>query len=255
MKILWEVIVNPMLAILAVSLCALLTGPAHSAQLRLSPGNGKDAVMVDLVGEMEPSDGPALKRLIEPYISGANMMRSISLNSDGGDLMAALQIGRLLRGLEFDTIIYDRSRCLSSCVFLLAAGTVKTVPGNNLVGIHRPFGTATGPMSREEAARRYRNWTAQINAYFDEMNIPRRLAEVMLSVPPEHMRMLSFEEAMEFGLAGKDPVAQERDDSINAEYFGLSKREYLTRRQRALETCMGSSDFLNCYTPILSGKR
>ena len=249
---------NLMLTILAVCFYGLLSGPAHCAQLRLSPGNSMDAVLVELVGEIEPGDGPALKRLIAPYISGTNRLRIISLNSDGGDVTTALQIGRVLRELEFDTIVSDRSRCLSSCVFLLAAGLDKTVPGNNLVGIHRPFGTATGSMSREEASKRYREWMTQINSYFDEMNVPRRLTEAMLSVPPEQIRMLSFDEAKQFGLAGKDPVAQEKDDAANAKRFGLSRKEYLVRRSRALEACNAPPPTYfdtNCYNAILAGQR
>ena len=98
--------------------------------------------------------------------------------------------------------------------------------------------------------------TTWIYDYFNEMNIPRSLPELMLRVPPEEMKMLTFDESVQFGLVGKDPVAQERDDSANAKLYGVTRVEYLARRKRAMNMCdLSSSDFSNCYKAILSGRR
>lgn len=232
---------------------ALLVNPAHSAEIRLKGANS-GAVYVEFIGEIQPSDAEALKRLIEPYISRANAFRVIYLNSQGGDVATAMKIGRYLRRLEFDTTVRDNARCLSSCVFILASGLSKAVLDTNIIGIHRPFGTVTGSTSLEDATKKYREMTAQVYEYFDEMNLPRSLPEVMLRIPPEQMKMLSFDETERFGLVGKDPVAQERDDASNAKRFGISRQEYLIRRSRALKACKSPPpNYIDtaCYEAIL----
>lgn len=236
---------------------ATLVNTVHSAEIRLKGANS-GAVYVEFFGEIQYSDADALKRLIEPYISRANSFRVIDLNSRGGDLATAMKIGRYLRRLEFDTSVGKNARCLSSCVFILASGLGKTVVNTNIIGIHRPFGTATGSTSLEGATKKYREMTAQVYGYFDEMNIPRSLPEVMLRIPPEQIKMLSFDETEQFGLVGKDPVAQERDDGSNAKRFGISRQEYLVRRSRALKACTSPPpNYIDtdCYDAILMGRR
>ena len=236
---------------------ALLLTNAYSAEIRLK-GVDQSIVAVEFTGEIQASDFDALRRLIEPRLATNNSFRWIFLNSPGGDVATAMKIGRYIRRLEFDTNVNESSRCLSSCVFILAAGLDKNVSGTNIIGIHRPFGTSVGSVSREDATRTYREMTAQIYAYFNEMNIPQSLSEEMLRIPPEDMKMLTFDQTMRFGLVGKDPVAQEIDDSANAKRYGISRQEYLVRRNRALNACkLPPPNVLldtNCYHAILMGK-
>lgn len=247
---------NIFYAVIPVAL-TLLVSTAHSAQIRLKSATA-DLVAVEFLGEIQPSDADSLKRLIETRISSANKFRWIYLNSHGGDVATAMKIGRYLRTLEFDTTVDASARCLSSCVLIFAAGLNKTVAATNIIGIHRPFGASTGSRSREDATKMYREMTAQVYAYFDEMNIPRSLPEEMLRVPPEQMRMLTFDEVEQFGLVGKDPVEQELDDSANANRFGISRQEYIARRSRALQSCKlppPNAVDVECYKAILMGKR
>jgi hypothetical protein len=239
-------------------LLALLVTSAYSAEMRLKGVEKTLIVYVEFVGEILPSDPEALIRLIEPYISAKNNFRWIYINSQGGDVDAAMKIGRYLRKLEFDVIVSADAQCLSSCVFLLASGVTKSVLGPNIIGIHRPFGTATGSISQIDANKKYREMSKLIYNYFDEMNIPSSLPEMMLRIPPEQMKMLSFDEIEQFGLNGKDPVAQEIDDAANAERFGVSRQEYLTRRNRALRVCSEPPPVafdVDCYNAILTGRR
>ena len=237
-----------------LALILLFAKTTHAAQIRLK-GDDPNLVSVEFYGEIQPADFDALRRLIEPRLAPNNSFRWFFLNSNGGDVATAMKIGRYIRMLEFDTSINSNARCLSSCVLIFAAGLNRNTTKNN-IGIHRPFGTSVGSVSREDATKNYREMTTWIYDYFNEMNFPRSLPELMLSIPPEEMKMLTFDESVQFGLVGKDPVAQERDDSANAKFYGLTRLEYLARRKRAMNMCdLSSSDFSNCYKAILSGRR
>lgn len=236
------------------ALILLFAKTTHAAQIQLK-GDDPNLVAVEFSGEIRPADFDALRRLIEPRLSATNSFRWFYLNSNGGDVATAMKIGRYIRTLEFDTSITTNARCLSSCVFIFAAGLEKST-ATSTIGIHRPFGTSVGSVSREVAAKNYREMTTRIYDYFNEMNVPRSLPELMLRIPPEEMKMLTFDESVQFGLVGKDPVAQERDDSANAKFYGVTRVEYLARRKRALNMCnLSSSDFANCYAAILKGQR
>lgn len=244
-------------SLVALVVLTVLVNIVHGAQIRIQAAR-PDLVAVELIGEIQPSDAEALKRLIDSRISSTNKFRWIYLNSVGGDVATAMKIGRYLRALEFDTNVEESARCLSSCVFIFAAGLNKLAPSTSSIGIHRPFGVATGLRSRDEVTKQFREMTAQVYAYFDEMNIPRSLPEEMLRIPPEQMRMLTFDETQQYGLNGKYPVEQELDDSFAAKRFGVSRQEYLARRNRALQTCTSLKPYsidTACLNAILMGKR
>ena len=245
---------KPFHASIFLALMLLFVKTTHAAQIQLS-GNDPNLVAVEFSGEIKPADFDALRRLIEPRLSTNNSFRWFLLNSNGGDGATAMKIGRYIRTLDFDTSVASNAHCLSSCVFIFAAGNNRSTSKNNL-GIHRPFRTSVGSVSREDATKNYREMTTRIYDYFNEMNIPRSLPEMMLRIPPEEMKMLTFDESVQFGLIGKDPVAQERDDSANAKFYGLTRLEYLARRKRALNMCdFLSPNFDKCYEAILNGRR
>lgn len=230
----------------------------HSAQIELT-GLDPNLVSVEFTGEIQPADFEELRRLIEPRLSTTNSFRWFKLNSRGGDVATAMKIGRYIRELQFETHVQDDAQCLSSCVFILAAGLYKLTSASN-IGIHRPFSASVDSVSREVATRNYREMTARIFEYFDEMNIPRGLPELMLSISPEEVLMLTFVDLVKFGLTGKDPVEAEMDDSAGAKRYGISRVEYLSRRKRALITCdpflgLPNRSFVNCYEAVLKGRR
>lgn len=232
----------------------LIAVTTHAAQIEINVRATK-SIILKFNGEIQSGDFDALRQLIEPRLSVTNDFRWIELNSNGGDVATAMKIGRYIRRFEFDTTVQSNARCLSSCVFIFAAGLNRSAVTNN-IGIHRPFGTSVGSVPRDIANNNYREMTARIYEYFSEMNITRSLPEQMLRIPPEEMKMLTFDESVELGLIGKDPVAQEMDDSGNASRYGISRVEYLTRRKRALNTCRSlKAEFADCYEAILRGDR
>ena len=58
----------------------------------------------------------------------------VLLDSAGGDGVAAMQIGRLLR--KANAHVFVTGECASACIFVLASGVVRVAPSYS-VGIHR----------------------------------------------------------------------------------------------------------------------
>jgi hypothetical protein len=79
-----------------------------------------------------------------------------NLNSLGGDLDAAMLIGRIVRRIEGRTLVAHDARCFSSCALIYIAGVNRLVKwdlsGSGLIGLHRPY-FASSPQRRETIER------------------------------------------------------------------------------------------------------
>jgi hypothetical protein len=110
------------------------------------------------------------------------------------------------------------------------------------IGIHRPYFSDTQDVTYAEAQARYRRLQAIAKVYLDEMNMPARLLDAMVSVPPDSVRILTADEKATFGLRGFDPAEEEIQDAEEARQYEISKEELYARRQRAYAECRAKWD-------------
>lgn len=191
-------------------------------------------------GRIENADIEKLRRILKDAESRANFNRQIHLNSKGGDLNAALEIGKLIRAHDLTTVVLDE--CFSSCVIAFAGGVwrgaVVEAFGMPLakIGIHRPF--STGHAQSVAERRKEFNILAQlVKTFLRDGGVSERLWEDMVKIPPENMRLLSQEEVTDYGLVGKDPAYADYVDSQEAKRYGISKTEYLKRKAVIKDLC------------------
>ena len=160
----------------------------------------------------------------------------VILVSDGGDVDAALAIGRLLRENKAHVSIPHNHQCNSSCVFLIAGAVTRLIVGE--VGIHRPYfaelsmdvPVATIRNVREEQVKK-------IRSFLDEMDIAPQLLDAMLSVPPSEVRYLSKPELQFYRLSITDPTHEEAGAAMFAEVLGISTAEWRRRQAQANQEC------------------
>ncbi|WP_281995667.1 hypothetical protein [Ruegeria faecimaris] len=170
-------------------------------------------------GEIAQEDVQALSNALR---SGKNAsLRLAVLSSGGGDLRAAMQMGRMFRANGFDAVVPSGHNCMSACVFLLAAAVHKNVEGG--VGIHRPYFVSGSPENVGEEIRKLKGVSAE---FLREMNVPERLAEDVFSVDPGKVRMLTTRELEDYRLNSKDFVSQETDTHNMMRDLGMSRQEY-----------------------------
>jgi len=133
----------------------------------------------------------------------------VYLNSPGGEVNAAIQIGHALRSAGAAAFVFADAQCASSCVFLLAGATHRTVEG--AVAIHRPtmFDANLNPIA--ETNLEYGALVRDILAFFNFTSTPERLLEAMMATPPEDAKYLTARELAEFGLAG-EAIGQEAEN-------------------------------------------
>lgn len=189
-----------------------------------------------LSGEITNRDVLAVHAMIQNLQTRKiNSNPLVKLNSSGGDIDAAIEIGRSLRKTGAVATIGKSDVCFSACVFVLAGAPQRAIFGS--VGIHRPYSLRTGDISIEDAQRDYTRLMHLSKSYLIEMNLPDALYEAMIRTPPEELRVLDEYELANFGLNSIDPVQQEVSDSFDAKQYGLTKQEYFHRKVLSKQIC------------------
>jgi hypothetical protein len=178
----------------------------------------------------------------------ASFIWGIELDSPGGSVTAAMEIGRLFREKHVWVIVPHWARCASACVLLLAGAVNRVIAGK--VGIHRPYLEVPKQEATAERVKSlYAATLSELRSYFREMNVSEQLADAMLRIEPEHIKFLDDRALANYGLTETDPVEQEMSDLQEAQYFGLDRSQYIERKQLAAKLC--PSTLTPCYQQIM----
>jgi len=133
----------------------------------------------------------------------------VLLDSPGGDGIAAMKIGEILRANKAH--VFVTGQCASACIFVLASGVVRGAPAYT-VGIHRgritksdenakileEIDVKTNPQARELLER----FEKAVPVYFAQMGMPPDLFQAMQSHQFKGVYRLSNEEITFYGLTG-----------------------------------------------------
>jgi ATP-dependent protease ClpP protease subunit len=197
----------------------------------------------------------------------------VSLASQGGDIDAAMRLGRIFREAHAHTEVRQGATCISACALAYAGGIVRHAfdegaggAKTSKIGIHRPAIAAVPQQTDMNALKRAMDEAVhRMREYATEMNVSERLIDDMLVIPPESIRWLSDSERDAYGLGYIDPVFAEAVVVDGAKKYGISPAEYRSRDARARAECDvitydEAFGFLDgerskCATEILSGER
>lgn len=200
-----------------------------------------------------PADLDKFKQ-IDSYISNFQGKRKsfyVVLDSVGGDMKTAIEIGRIMRKNDAIAMIKPSEKCYSACVFILAGAPSRIVYG--LVGIHRPYKAddkATLPKEQKLQQQKTELWA---KSYLDEMNVPQSLYDDLMRVPPEKNKILTESELSKYGLNENDPYYNDAMVANVAKKLGITSEEVLKRKVRAEEICLRYQDAKkvgDCYIKI-----
>jgi ATP-dependent protease ClpP protease subunit len=222
---------------------------------------------LEIVGEINTSAAEAIKRLFDENSEqavrekkdGSSALQIVSLNSLGGSVTAAMAIGRILRKERLLATVPHSGVCYSACV-LIFAGAVERLNAGKL-GIHRPYlDVPQQEVSSGNVNELYQRMLQDIRSYFHEMNVSEQLADAMLRIEPDKIRLLSDNELNAYGLTATDPIEQETEDLQDAQYWGITNRqEYIKRKALTETSCPGRFGIPDihsqCYQAVMKTGR
>jgi ATP-dependent protease ClpP protease subunit len=131
---------------------------------------------------------------------------TVELNSPGGDVVEALDIGRKIYQNFLMTLVRPGHECVSACVFVLMAGAVHTPADGSSIGLHRPLLVSWSHIDYREARRRYDGLMDYLRQYFRQLGVADSAFDLMMRTDSYGMRYFSPAEMDQLGLRGEDPA-------------------------------------------------
>lgn len=173
---------------------------------------------VEIYGEIAP-DSPQRLRLAldearghaDQFSLGGQPVVRVFLNSPGGNVFAAIAMGRTLRAYAAEVWVDRGQTCASACILVLAGGVSRWAVPPSRLGVHRPYFDQKlfAGLSYEQSQKKYAVLARDVKDYLAEMGVADELYQTMMKIPSNNIRFLDDEDAERTGLLGNDPAHEE----------------------------------------------
>jgi membrane-bound ClpP family serine protease len=184
-----------MKCLLVVLLACVLVQSAQAQTVKLVTERTADhPALILLKGQIvRPTNNGPLSTFIQ-IAALQNEQTIVVLDSPGGSIAAAIEIGKIMNRQGFKTAVPDFERCLSACALIWLAGKERLVGGSASIGFHSTRPTLT---SFETSYR----GNAAVEGYLAyALNRPELTAYVT-KASPRSMTWLTIADARELKLA------------------------------------------------------
>lgn len=216
---------------------SIVLSAAPAAAASITAQDFGSHLMLSMRGVIEPLDAASIRDYIGRAKPDAHV--SLFIASEGGDVRAAMEIGRELRSVNARV---SSDKCYSACVLVFIGGVNRSISTSKDrvwgLGLHRLyFGSLDPNLSMAEISSKRRALAEEVKAYIQSMNVSAQLFDLMEATPPEKMNVLSAEEVTALGLNQPDPVWDESVVAKEARYYGINSMTFRQRRASLESLC------------------
>lgn len=192
----------------ALAATAAISAPASTAlaaeitHTKLADaGELRDVEFIFISGDIKVGDEEKFRRLSVTYDKAI-----VALDSGGGALIAAIEIGKLIRIKEYPTLVANESVCTSACALIWVAGPTRFLSSGGRVGFHASYTDVRGEKQETGLGN------ALVGRYLTLLNLPEKAIIFATAASPEQVLWLTSEnmraagiEFEDFGEASADP--------------------------------------------------
>lgn len=122
---------------------------------------------------------------------------TVTFNSGGGNVDAAMRYGRAIRLLDLSTIQLRAFECSSACALAFLGGAERYAE-SGAIGVHRSSFSAVEGLDTETAVASIQLGVANTMAYITEMGADPKLMQLSLTIDSGDMRYLTSAEMIEY---------------------------------------------------------
>ena len=230
-----------------LSLPLIVHGDIIYEKLGIKDAQGREIVSLRIEGSIELDDDIIFDEALADINQNNYRVQfdSVILNSPGGNISSAKQIGIAVRGNHLSTWVMPHDSCSSACVLILQAGVCKMANGD--IGIHRAKYEEDIPLDEVHDNVRYHE--ILMEDYLTYMEASPQLIWLFNSIPNWDMKYLTNSEKRNFGLFGANSEEMQYRLEIASKKFGQYKDDLLERLSDRLidiypEATWGSADYL-----------
>lgn len=177
----------------------------------------------------------------------------VFLDSPGGNVQAAIAMGRLLRAYAADVWVDHEQMCASACILALAGGTDRWATPKARLGIHRPFFDQKlfANLTYEQSQKKYALLSKGVRDYLADMGIADELYNAMMRVPSQDIRFIDQSLAEKTNLLGKDPAHEEWERARAIMNQGIDSIQRLDQ----YNSCINAGEIERKCAKLLSSNR
>ncbi len=165
---------------------------AGAAEINMHPHSTAARPIISVSGQFYEGDDKVFASLAAPLDQA-----EVVFSSPGGNLMAGIGIGKIIRIKGFGTHIGNSEVCASACGLAWLGGVNRTAHEGAQIGFHAAYVTE-GNESREHGAA-----NDVVGAYLAQLGMSQSSIVYITSAPPEGMQWLPVRQARSFGLSWK----------------------------------------------------
>lgn len=199
-----------------IAVCLIILGsiasPASALEFRQGYSGGNCSTCAWIAADGEIVDGDDEKLISFIRANDLDYQKLIVINSPGGNVSAALDLGRLIRSRGMRVIVglttemepegagrtfqaYDSGVCASACVFILMGGVSREIADtDSKVGVHQ-FAPVSDEMgSIQSTTSSTQSAVALLQAYALTMGVEPTVLTLASSTRPENMLWLEPEQ-------------------------------------------------------------
>lgn len=172
----------------------ILTGPLFSycnaADIRFIDSNQPDSInIIVITGDIASGDGDKFD-----LVSRSSGRYMVVLDSIGGSVQAALQIGAKIRMTDTATIVPPKSTCYSACALIWVSGARRYMSDDSSIGFHAAYIYKRGIPSESGMSN------AIIGSYLTHLGLGLEAIKFITQAPPDKVNILTFEKAKYLGI-------------------------------------------------------
>ena len=173
---------------LSVLMLALLSFPSRAADISTDTLEDGTA-LITITGTISPGDNRS-------FLNAALRFEKaiVILDSPGGSLQPALEIGRAINLKGYLTFVPDNAICASSCALIWLAGEIRFLSPRAQLGFHASYRDESGRLVESGVGN------ALIGHYLSQLNLPARAVIFATQAPPDSILWLTSENMRDSGI-------------------------------------------------------
>ena len=196
---------DPVRAEVLQRLAALESKPAGETTPNRSAGIGRvdgDPTPIFVTGALKAG---SYEEFADQIIGLQNVL--VVFDSEGGNLVEALEMGRKIRLRGFSTVVPEGAMCASACALAWLAGQKRFIASDAKVGFHAAY-----ELEGEAPPVETGSGNALVGAYLNDLGFSGEAIYYFTSAPPESMNWLTPEKAVELGISVEPWTALSLDE-------------------------------------------
>jgi hypothetical protein len=166
----------------ALFLWLIFSVRSDAANIELHPDVNGRRDLISVVGELFEGDGERFRATAE---RASNAI--VAFSGPGGNVVAGLTIGEIIRLKNFATLVIDNDACASACALAWLGGTRRFMGARSKIGFHAAHDKHSGNVSGMG--------NALVGGYLNRIGLPTQAVIYITAADPDQLVWLNQADA------------------------------------------------------------